>query len=280
MIGIFNDAGVRLAMTYNGLTINDPNDAFDDTFEVNTISYSTNIDHVSDPHQMKDGLEVGPARKISMLIQISGVIRAATIAKLFDKMTALSVAFDPALISHENPGADFLAYDFTTPADAGNLSCRYYARARTVPTPPVTEYSGTSTPFAIDLLIADPRRYLQAVSTLSGAGTGANAGNYRTWPTLTATMAGAGSATYAITNNPALAGIATTTLTLDLSGRSAAEVVVVDMGNKKITVDGVETPSLYVSGDYFEMEPGNNVISYANTTNATSVLTWYGAFTS
>ena len=51
------------------------------------------------------------------------------------------------------------------------------------------------------------------------------------------------------------------------------------MERKKITLNGTETPSLYVSGDYFHMKQGvSNTITLANTTNATTVTTWLRAF--
>lgn len=273
MIGIYNDAGARLAQTFNGLTLNNPADDADDTYEVNRITYSVVIDAVIDPHQNKDGLEAGPARKVSLLIRVDGMVRAPSIAKLFDKVKALVEAFDPAKISHENADS-FLAYDFTTPSVAGNVAARYYVRPRDLPTPPVDMSTGNATPFTLELLAADPRRYAQTEDTLAGAGTATNGGDYPTWPTLTITMAGAGAANYT-------ADLTTDTplpLVLDLTGLIATSVVVVDMESKRITVDGVEDASRYVSGDYFQLEPGANTVAYSNTTNASSVLSWRDAY--
>lgn len=278
MIGIFSDDTTRLPITYNGLTLNDPSAAPDDVYEINNVTYSVIADAVADPHQSRDGLEVGDARKLSMLIRIEGMIRAQSINALYDKIRVLVRTFDPAKISHENASDSFLALDFTTPGAAGSTPSRYYVRPRDIPTPPISEFNGLAAPFTLYLLARNPRRFKQAQDTLSGAGTAVNDGDYRTWPTLTITMTGAGSGTYAITNNPTLAGIPTKTLTLNLSGRSNGQVVVVDMERRKITVDGVETPSLFVSGDFFELEPGDNAITYANTTNATSQLAWRDAW--
>jgi hypothetical protein len=86
-------------------------------------------------------------------------------------------------------------------------------------------------------------------------------------------MSGAGSATYTIS----VGGVP---LVLNLSGRSAAQVVVVDFEKKKITVDGTENPGLYVSGTFFEIGTGAaQALSITNTTNTASSLSWKRAFT-
>jgi phage-related protein len=90
-------------------------------------------------------------------------------------------------------------------------------------------------------------------------------------------MAGAGSATYSVD----VSSDSLFALTLNLSTMIASDVVVVDMARKKITKNGVETPSLYVSGDYFVIEPSayqGGSLTTLNGTNATTVTTWRPAF--
>jgi hypothetical protein len=90
-------------------------------------------------------------------------------------------------------------------------------------------------------------------------------------------MGGAGSATYAIALTTSLG---TKTLTLDLSGRSNGQVVTVDFAKKKITVGSTETPSIYVSGDFWEIMPESGMtLAASNTTNVSSFsLSWNRAF--
>ena len=296
MIGIYaGTAGVaggttRLAMTYNGLTLNSPSDTLGgatgpDTYEINTVAGLTAFDYLSEINQQRDGLEVYPFRKVSRIVTLRGIIRAPSVAKLHDKIKALANAFDPAKIGHDNASNPFLAFDFDVPTTdtanyaTGLVPSRYYALPMRVPDPVIDYAVGYTASFDIVLLMRDPRRYLQTAATQVGAATIANSkADYRSWPTLTITMAGAGSAAYAYTNNPALAGIATSTLTLDLSGMALNDVVVVDMERRTITKNGTATPSLYVSGNYFEIEPGDNVVSIANATNATSSLSFRPAF--
>jgi len=276
--------GLRLAVAYNGLTLNNPSDTLDgdsgpDTYEINSVAGSTAFDYISEVNQQRDGLEVYDFRKVSRIETLRGVIRAPSQAKLHDKIKSLANAFDPAKISHDNTDP-FLALTFSVPTtDTANYATgfvlsQYYAIPLRMPDPVVDEAAAFAAMFDIVMLMKDPRRYWQTQSSQTGAATVSNVlSDYPSPATLTITMAGAGNAAYSATNTTALHGAEA--LVLDLSGRSAAQVVVVDMERRSIKVDGTETPSIYVSGSYFHIDPvASNVIAYANTTNATSVLTW------
>jgi hypothetical protein len=278
MIPIFDDSGNRLLHTYNGLSVNNPSDnasAPKTIFEVNTVTPLTELDSVSDPHQTRDGMESYDVRKISRVFRIDGTIRAASIAQLFDKMKLLAKTFDPAAVSHKNPSTQgYLAYDFSVPTTdtanypSGFVPSRYYLRARRVPEPVISDRTGLGAFFSLDLVAADPRRYSQSTTTVSAVGAVDNTlGDYRSWPTLTINMSGAGSATASYTNTTSLGA---KTLTLDLSGCVNTDVVVVTMETKTITKNGTSTPSLYVSGDFWEIEPESQTLSRANTTNQSS----------
>jgi hypothetical protein len=282
MISLFTDAGAKLPITYNGLTLNDPDDPVDDAYEIDLATPHSNYIAIADERPTGDGTEIYEARKVSKAYLLAGRVTAPTYAELYDKIEALAAAFDPALLSFNNASTfGFLALDFstltndTTNYPTGIMSCRYYARPLTSIDRLPTKFDGKSFLFSIPLMMRDPRRYLQTTSTQTGAGTITNIGDYPSPATLTITMAGAGSATYAARNN---AVIGDETLTLNLSGRSNGQVVVVDMDAKTITVDGTSMPSLYVSGDYWPVEPGANVITFTNTTNATSVVSYRRAF--
>lgn len=294
-------AGTRLAMTYNSLTLNSPNDtlvsramtAGPDTYEINSIVGKTNFDYISELNQQRDGMEVYPFRKVNRIETLRGTIRAPSQAKLHDKIKALANAFDPAKIAHDNdptganPNNMFIAFDFSTPTtDTSNYASalvpsRYYALPLVIPEPVIDMSTGFAAFFDITLLMRDPRRYWQTLSTLAGAGTIDNSlGDYRSWPTLTITMAGAGSATYSVTNTTTLHGAVK--LTLDLSTCQNLDVVTIDFERRKITRTRSATTSDFMSayvssvGDgYFHIDPvASNAITYANTTNATSSLSY------
>lgn len=279
MISLFDDTGARLTVTYNGLSLNVDSDSPDETYALDTVTvvpqYNTNIDQ----NPNADGSLLGPVHRTLLLVRIDGVVRAPTLAKYAERVKNLVAAFDPAEVYAANESSDgAIALDFTTLTTdttnyaTGKVGSRYYARCRGLYVPVSSAFTGSAGFFTAELVVPNPVRLAQALDTLTGAGSAdTRAGNTKTWPTLTITMAGAGSATYAIT-------VGSSSLTLDLSGRANGEVVVVDMENKSIKVDGAETQSLYVSGDWFSLPDANNTVAYANTTNATSVLSWRRAW--
>lgn len=284
MIGIFSSDATRLAVTYNGLTLNNPADAADSTYEINAVATRPLYDTIEDPSPSGDGAEIYDPRKIKLLIAIDGTIRAQSYADLYDRIKSLMATFDPAKVAHENPSTQgFLALDFSVPtADtttypSGLVPSRYYARAANLYVPADSEYTALAAFFRLDLECSDPRRYLQTTSSLTGAGTIDNSkADYRSFPTITITAAGAGSATYAIGNANTYG---TNTLTLNLSGLVNTDVVVVDMAAQTIKKNGVSTPSLYVSGSWWSIEPvASNAITITNPANMTTVTTWRRAF--
>jgi hypothetical protein len=282
MWAIFDDSHRRLAATFNGLTLNDPTDDPQDYYEISEIVPRTSYEAVTDANAQRDGMEVYEARKVVRTILVRGMIRAPSIAALYDKTEALAVAFDPALASLNNPSTDgFLPLDFSVPTEDrtnyldGFIPSRYYLRALDPPDPPDSRYIGTSQRFAMTLMARDPRRYLQSTLTLAGAGTFANTkADYISWPTVTITMAGAGSSTYQVANSTL-----GRTVWLDLSGRSPSDIVVVDMENQQVTINGtVNNGIVGTSTAWFWVKPGNNTIAVTNGTNATTSTTARPAF--
>ncbi len=283
MIPPFSDSRTtRIAHVYNGYTLNQHiGGSKKDIVEVNSVRVQTQVQHIREPREYESGLEVYGAFKRGKLLIPQGVIRASTWGALYDRIEEVAAAFDPDAVSRDNPDTyGFLPYDFDVPtADTVNfptglMPCRYYVRAEEAFEPPISQYAGLAVPFNLTLLAKDPRRYLQATSQLTGSGAADNSiATVWSWPTLTMAMTGAGSATFAIANAEAVG-----TLTLDLSGCVNGDSVAVDMERRTITKNGVETPSLYVSGDFWHMEPGVNTISITNGTNASPTLTWRSAF--
>ncbi len=283
MIPAFLDSRqTRNPLTYNGLTFNQAiGGSKKDIVEVNSIRVQTQLESIRERHEYEDGLEVYGSFKRGKLITLQGVIRASTHGALYDRIEEMSAAFDPAIVSRDNPDTfGFLPFDFSVPtADTVNfptelMPCRYYVRAEQAFEPPISQYAGLAVPYVLPILAADARRYLQSASILTGAGVADNSiATAWSWPTLTIAMIGAGSATFEIGNIEA-AGF----LVLNLSGCVNGDSVAVDMERKSITKNGIETPSLYVSGDFWHMEPGSNTISVTNGTNASPTLTWRSAF--
>lgn len=282
MISPFIDKNTRNALSYNGFTFNQEVGGNNrDIIQIDRIDVQTVIHADHEAKDFTDGLETYGAYKRGKRLVLRGAVRASTRGGLYDRIEEFAAAIDPAAVSRDNPDTfGLLALDFEVPtADLvnfvnGRMPCRYYCRAERAFEPPISDPQGLGVPFIVSFLASDPRRYLQAASSLTGAGTADNSiGKFYSWPTLTIAMTGAGSTAFAITSAEAAA-----TLTLDLSGLVNGDSVAVDMERKKITVNGVEDQDRYVSGDYFAIEPGTNVITLANNTNASPTLTWRSAF--
>lgn len=289
MIGIFDGVpaaghklGTRLAMTYNGLTLNNPADAPDDTYEVNTIVYGSAYDQSFDSDPAADGTEIGNVRRTQLLFRLDGTIRAPSMAKLFDKRVALAKAFDPALAAYKNAQPTgpigltpanwgVLPFDFSTPTldtanyASGLVPSRYYARSRGGVYVPSSQQTGHAGFFSAEMVVPDPRRYWQTGSEMDDGGTLDNSlADYPSWPTIEIRMLGAGDTDYTITRTGTYS---TASLVLDLSASAASRLVTVDMKNHRIYEGSTEHMDFLVSGSFWEIEPTSQTITITNDTN-------------
>lgn len=285
MIHTHDDAGNRLGITWDGMTLNNPADPEDDIYELNGVGVMGQFDQTLDSDPSEDGTEIGPVKRSMLILRTDWTIRAPSIAKLADKVLDFAFAFDPARLAYENPTTyGVLAMGFSVPTTdttnyaTGFVPSYYYARPRTMPMPPISSYTGTSCFCSVEMIVPKARRFYQTESSVTGSGTATNtlAGVW-SWPTVTITMTGAGSATYSIARAHATYG--TDTLTLNLSGLVNGNVVTVDMGTKTVKVGGVITESLVVAGsEFFKIDVGANTLTVTNPTNATTVTTWRRAW--
>lgn len=288
MIPLFLDASTRNALTYNGFTFNQLiGGSRKDIIEVNSVVPQSAIQANYESREFATGLETYGAYKRGKRLVHRGVIRASSAAKLYSYIEQMAAAFDPDIVSRDNPDTfGVLPLDFNVPTDdtgnfpGGLMACRYYVRAEQAFEPPVSQYSGVGTPFVLSLMASDPRRYLQAQSSITIAAgffgdtlADNSVATVWSWPTLTITMSGAGGLHYQISSD-----LGNATLELNLSSLSAGDVVVVDMENALITLNGSAAPDLYVSGDFFTVEPGVNTISTLNNGQAQTLMTWRSAF--
>ena len=280
---------VRLSVTYNGYNFNDPDADPLNRCELNTVVIGNQYDQAIDADPSRDGSILGRARRSMKFVRLDATLRATTQASLFDQAQNLAVATDPALRSYRNDTAasslvapmwGVSALDFSTPtADTTNYSTglipsRFYARPRGSAPIPVSQYTGLGTFFTVEFLVPDPVRYWQTASS-GAAGTIDNSlATAQSWPTVTIVMSGAGSATYTLTRTGTYH---TNALVLDLSGLTT-ETVTVDMIRHKIYTDSTETPGLYVSGTYFELEATSQTVAATNATNAATTIAWRRAF--
>jgi hypothetical protein len=160
---------------------------------------------------------------------------------------------------------------------------RFYVRPAGFPVIAERRSSGLGIPFAVELVCADPRRYLDTATSVtlnSGNSFTATCPNWTSligvhvFPTLTITMSGAGASNF--TFNFASDSVAN--LVLDLSGLIASDVVVYDCATGQITVNGLPKASLRTSG-VATAQPfipgGGSSATATNTTGVTSVVIGY-----
>jgi len=299
MIGVFGDkqsgyqSGQRLPITYNGITLNQDFRTLVtqdlDIYEVNSVNVSSSYDYVTEVRQSKDGQEAYKAKKINLNIRIDGIVRCENIEKLYDRISDLCAAFDPANVSMIYPdayatklvvytpsAANGTATNVTIPGvsgsvsvPAGNLIQSYYlCRPKSIPTIMFSEFNGTSVPFSIDLIAVDPRRYTYAVhhtdmdSTLTKT-LFKNDANFSSWPLITIGTTGAASSTFGMSITSNITGTnVTKTLTINLSSAQNGDTYYIDMAKGSIqrVRSSVTTDqrSLYVSGDFWDVPPASS----------------------
>ncbi len=119
--------------------------------------------------------------------------------------------------------------------------------------------------FEIPLLAPDPRILANTATTLAGAGTATNTGNFKASPTLTVTGAAAGPIVIANTT----AG-KTITITTSVPG---GQQLVVDFKARTILLNGVNRYDLVAATpQWFDIAPGANTITYSG--GGTPSLSW------
>lgn len=287
IFSIFDNAGERLALSFNGLTMNDPASDPDSRIEVVRIRPRIQARAVVDVRQHSDGLEVQDAFKSTTTLEIGGRILRTSRAALYDACADMSERFDPAILSRDNPTTHgFLALDGSAPtADAatyptGLIAKRVYARPMESTLPVIVtggNLHGRAQPsvaaFVTNFLIRDPRVYLQSESSHTIDQTSETAANtkaaYPSWPTIT--FNASASATQLEIDNTTDDRDA---LVIDLTNLDGQQVVV-DMEQKKITVAGIRRDERYVSGEWFELLAGNNAITVASLTGISNMtMTW------
>jgi len=283
VISLYDTAGARLLLTFNSLNLNSPSDAADDGIEVNDWAVRQNVDFAQEPNQNTDGLEAYDPRKQGTVLLLSGRALAPTQSRLMDRLKLMASTFDPVLVARNNPTVNgFLPLDFSTLTNdtanyaTGKVPARYYVRPR-VPLALISPQGKDAMVWKAELLLRDSRRYLQSTSSANiSASTSCDntKADYPSWPTITLNATGAGAAALAISRT----GSGLVNFVINISGLVNGDVVVIDMEKRNITKNGVTTMSLYVSGDWFDLNPGSNTVVFSDTTNYTGTVVWRPAF--
>lgn len=120
--------------------------------------------------------------------------------------------------------------------------------------------------FDIPLIAPDPRKIASSPTTLAGAGTATNNGNFKASPTLTVTGAAAGPIVIAKTTGTT----GSVSITTSVPG---GQQLVVDFKARSVLLNGVNRYDLITTTPtWFEIEPGANTITYSG--GGTPSLAW------
>lgn len=263
--------------------------AENDTYRVERFDPSrVQIRDQREPLHTGQGGDLGDANKTFRYIAVSGTIIATTQAKLDDAVSALLATFDIDECQLASPSTEGLfPFTFYSPTEIVGYSPvqkeRFLCRPAGFPTLAERRSGGLSLPYAIELVCADPRRYLDTATTItlnSGNSFSATCPNWtalvgaHVYPVVTITMAGAGASNFAFDFATDLPGATI----LNLSGLSNGNIVTYDCATGKILVGATERADLRTSG-VSTIQPyivaGGAVASCVNTTNVTSVVVTY-----
>lgn len=123
---------------------------------------------------------------------------------------------------------------------------------------PVLHVSGQTMPFAMTLVSADPRLYVDTAETITfaGAGTATNSGNFSTPPTITFQ----GGGTNPGLRNNALAAENQINMSYTmLSG----DTIVVDVGARTVKLNGIDRPDILnmATTDFWSLTTGANSLT-------------------
>lgn len=284
------------------IVLNDPTDARDNTYEIDSIAVNPVWDFINEPNAERDGSIAGEPREVNKMLRITGFVRASSLAQLNDNIAALNRAFNPVLaytLDSETTDFDigFLPLKFYTPtantsdwAD-GYIAQQYYVRSISLPVDTSSKFDDFSARFVIELLAVDPRKYEQTTQLLERTGAGSVAANnalatYDSWPIvkITFTTIPAGDFSYRITAGTVgnEVGKVINLESTELAD-SAGETLVIDH-QKRIAYyeddDENKIAAVKSTSKFWRLMPGSTTINFTANTPADAAIDiiWRRAF--
>ena len=204
---------------------------------------------------------------------------ATSLANMASLIQDLKEAFNPDLLEADSTygvTTKYMGYhplDWTETVGSDSRAFRIYAKAEEIPQVSMNNLSGLIRRAVIKLKVMDPRKYLQAESTLTGAGTAANVGTFTTPLTITITASGTTSTSLQITNSTTGKSIYITT------ALTAGQVLVLDTFAHTAKLNGTDKRSMVGSNsDWWVLNPGNNTLAVSNGSNCTVSFAWRSAW--
>lgn len=298
------NADTKNPFVFNGvLTLNNPADNPDDTYEIVNVAVADQFALQTEPLPQDDGQQSYIPRKVRKLIHIDGIIHAPTLAKLNYKAMQLNYYLDPVnafwadtATMDDNKG--FLPLTFSVPTtDTANyadglIEVIAYVRSTQRPVQVGSKLQGYSARFQIVFEMIDPRFYYataDAVTLNDGSNTvHASVTEYPTYPVLSVTLSSAADVIRInrISPNDENGNDANVRLnllaTLDGSAAQSGDVVTFNMRNGRAFLNGSRRDDFIVPGfmDFWPVLPGSNTIflDSQGTSFSAKTLTYNRAF--
>jgi hypothetical protein len=280
-----NNPDTKNPFVFNGvLTLNNPADQPDETYEVVSVTVADQFALQTEPLPQTDGQQSYIPRKVRKLIHMNGIIHAKTLAKLNYMAMQLNFYLDPvnafwadSAVMGANKG--FLPLTFSVPTTdttnypTGLISVVAYVRSTQRPVQMGSKLSGYTARFDIIFEMIDPRFYWATQSSVTlndgGLGTGhTSATEYPTFPTFNLTLSSAPDiiqmnrlAPNDENGNDMLVRI-DPTQTLDGSAAVSGDVITFNMATGRAFLNGVLREDFAVPGymAYWPVLPGANTV--------------------
>lgn len=304
MISIFDDAGERLEISWNGINFNSPTLgrlATPAGKRIDHVGFSTptnfHSEAINDLVKNGGGLELYNPLVGTRVLNLRGSMRAESESELMSQIVTMQRLFHPlylqSVLGLNEAGtlvwpppsglpdwvrAKPLTFTRQMPKSTdptnhpdGLFELQYHVLPLQLPDPQRMDVQqGIGADFEAQFLIADGgRSFDQTERTEIGDQTMAWVwGQAPVWPSIEITMDGAGSATCTITTSTGHMG---TALVLDLSALSSTDTVRIDTKTRTIYVNDIYDMSVFGSGDYpIFRGNGSTVIAWTNTSNITA----------
>jgi len=188
-------------------------------------------------------------------------------------------AFNPDLLEADptyGEATDFngyLPFDWTENVGGTSRDFRIWLKSMETPKADTDSTAGLIREVLLRLKARDPRKYLQATQTRTGAGAAVNSGTYTTPITITVTATGTTLTTLTITNSTTNKSIYVTT------ALTTGQVLVIDTFFHTAKLNGTDTRSMLGSNtEWWTLNPGSNTLAITNDTNATIGFEWRSAW--
>lgn len=273
----------------NILTLNDPTDDPDDTYEVVTVAVTDQFSLLTEPLPQADGQQPYIPRKIRKLIHMDGIIHAKTLGELQYKAMQLNRYLDPVNAFWDDRGVymgsdkGFLPLTFsvatsdTTNYADGVIDVVAYVRSIQRPVQIGSKLQGYNTRFQIVFEMIDPRFY-SADSTAVTLNKDSNtdhtsATEYPTFPTISLTLSSAAALikmnrlTPDDENGNNMLVRIDPTVTLDGDAAVSGDVITFNMASGKAFLNGDLREDWIIPGymDFWPVIPGTNTFYLEST---------------